>query len=222
MQNRLVTGLTAGILCCASCTMLCAGQLEQEMMSGNSGETAKPELVAGNTGSVAEVPFSKVTAGSMPLVSDAKVETIHQTVSGLKEAGYSLDEIVGVLKSDQKQAPQISIALLKQGYNGTKIYQSLLKAGFSERSAQAAVPPALRTREQPFVVYDGTDPDSVNAETAMITPNPFSKGTLATKQTDMSAVPVSQIAVPVSVGVTFNGLANWGEIQNNRFNADRR
>lgn len=194
-------------------------------------DSEKPELQdEGSSAKVKNIPHSNITSDNVPLVSDAKVQSINETISGLKEAGYTLDEIVSVLKNDNYNAPKISIACLKAGYNGTKIFDALKKNGFSERSAEAAVPVALRTSAQPFVVYSA-DPNSVEAEMALIDPNPFSSGVIASNAQDGSAkaaiqeeskagkADVNPLEVPVSVGVTFNGLGNWNAFQDERFNS---
>jgi len=197
-----------------------------KMQSGNE----KAELNNDNNhGKVKNIPRPSITSDNVPLVSDAKVQGINETIDGLKDAGYTLDEIVSVLKNDNYNAPKISIACLKAGYNGSKIFQALKKNGFSNRAAEAAVPVALRTSTQPLVVYNA-NPDSVKAETALIEPNPFSSQAVKTKAQDNTVKAVIQkgnnekksdvnpLEVPVSVGVTFNGLGNWNAFQDERFN----
>ncbi|MCK5492453.1 MAG: hypothetical protein KAJ14_05010, partial [Candidatus Omnitrophica bacterium] len=105
-----------------------------------------------------------------------------------------------------------------------KIFQALKKAGFSERAAQAAVPAALRTQSQPLSIYTN-NPDSVEAEMTLIEPNPFSSGDINSKpkaaiqqEKKKSSANVNPMEVPVSVGVKFNGLGNWNNFQNERFN----
>ena len=84
---------------------------------------------------VKNIPAGEYSFDEVPLVADARVDNMQDTIEGLKDVGYSLDEIVTVLKNDNKNAPQISMACLKAGYNGTKIYNSLQKAGFSKGEA---------------------------------------------------------------------------------------
>ncbi|MCG2711067.1 MAG: hypothetical protein L6416_01880, partial [Candidatus Omnitrophica bacterium] len=187
-------------------------------------DESKPELKDDDSAQMLEnVPHSNMASDSMPLVSDSKITNLNETVKGLKEAGYTLDEIVTVLKNDNYEAPQISIACLKSGYNGTKIFQALEKAGFSDRQAKAAVPAALRTESQPLSVYT-TNPDSVKAEMALIEPNPFTSGEINSKsetaigqEKEKSTSNINPMEVPVSVGVKFDGLGNWSDFQNNRF-----
>ena len=169
------------------------------------------------------VPHTNMSSDSLPLVSDGRISNLKETINGLKEAGYTLLDTVEVLKNDKYKAPQISIACLKSGYNGRKIFKALKKAGFSDRQAQAAVPAALRTQSQPLNIYTN-NPDSVEAQTSLIEPNPFTKGDIAArpkaviqKEKKKSSSNVNPMEVPVSVGVKFNGLGNWNEFQNNRF-----
>lgn len=185
---------------------------------------SKPELKdKKNAKTLKNVPHANMASESIPLVSDGKISNLKETIKGLKEAGYTISEIVVVLKNDKYEAPQISIACLKAGYNGTKIFQALKKAGFSNRQAQAAVPAALRTESQPLSVYIN-NPDSVEAETSLIEPNPFTTGNVNSKpkatiqkEKKKSNNNINPMEVPVSVGVKFDGLGNWNEFQNNRF-----
>lgn len=207
---------------------LCQAE-RKDMFSGQDG-SQKAELADSSAQTITNVPYVSSTSDSVPLVADAQIVSTSGTVSGLKDAGYSLDEIVGVLKNDKKSAPEISIACLKSGYNGTSIFKALKKAGFSETAAQAAVPAALRTQGQLFQVYSN-NPDSVPAETAMIAPNPFNaqatKQDGAASESEIKADPAKNtphssaannaINVPVSVGVTFNGLGDWSTFQDQRF-----
>ncbi len=187
----------------------------------------KPELKQENDKEILKnVPHTNMVSDYMPLISDTKISNLKETIKGLKEAGYTLDEIVAVLKNDSFKASQISIACLKAGYNGTNIFKALKKVGFSDRSAQAAVPAALRTKSQLFSTYTH-DPDSVEAEAALIEPNPFTVGNINTKpkaiiqqEKKKTATKINPMEVPVSVGVKFNGLGNWGDFQNNRFGAN--
>jgi hypothetical protein len=210
------------------------GLCQSENVLAGQDNAQKAELTDAASQKVTNVPYVSSTADSVPLVADAQIVGAKETVNGLKDAGYSLDEIVGVLKNDKKSAPEISIACLKSGFNGGKIFAALKKAGFSEAAAQAAVPTALRSQGQLFHVYTN-NPDSVPAETAMITPNPFNAqksenntdhiGAAAPEIKKDTATNVSaaanQISVPVSVGVTFNGLGDWSTFQNQRFGTDQ-
>ncbi len=201
-------------------------QVQKRNMQANK---AKPELKEEDSMQILKnVPHANMESDSLPLVSDGKISNLKETVKGLKEAGYTISEIVVVLKNDSFKAPQISIACLKAGYNGTKIFQALKKAGFSDRQAQAAVPAALRTKSQPLSVYMN-DPDSVEAEMTLIEPNPFTSGKISSKPKaalqqgkKKTAAKINPLEVPVSVGVKFNGLGNWSDFQNNRFGTQRR
>ena len=198
-----------------------SAQVQKINIKGNEN---KPEIKdADSAKALRNVPHASMTSDSLPLVSDGRISNLKETIKGLKEAGYTISEIVVVLKNDKYEAPQISIACLKAGYNGTKIFQALKKAGFSDRQAEAAVPAALRTQSQPLSVYTN-DPDSVEAETSLIEPNHFTTGdlnltpkTTIQKEKTKSSSRINPMEVPVSVGVKFNGLGNWNEFQNNRF-----
>ena len=187
-------------------------------------DRSKPELKDEDSArTLKNVPHANMASDSLPLVSDGKISNLKETVNGLKEAGYTISEIVVVLKNDNFEAPQISIACLRTGCNGTKIFQALKKAGFSDRQAQAAVPAALRTKSQPLSVYTN-NPDSVEAEMTLIQPNPFTSGDINSKpkttiqqEKKKSISNINPMEVPVSVGVKFNGLGNWSDFQNNRF-----
>ncbi|MBU4304179.1 MAG: hypothetical protein KJ893_00910 [Candidatus Omnitrophica bacterium] len=169
-----------------------------------------------------QVPFTG-SSEEVPFVSDARVSNVKETVAGLKEAGYSLEDVVSILKNDNKGAPEISIACLSAGYSGTNIFNALKEAGFSGKAAEAAVPPALRTEGQIFSVYfDKTGKGNID-RTAMISPNPFSDGKVLTTTGNVSAGNstgqeiINPVQVKVSVGVTFNGLGDWNKFQNERF-----
>ena len=187
-------------------------------------DESKPELKDEHSvQTLKNVPHTNMTSDSLPLVSDGRISNLKETVKGLKEAGYTISEIVVVLKNDNYEAPQISIACLKAGYNGTKIFQALKKAGFSDRSAEAAVPAGLRTKSQLLSVYTN-NPDSVEAEMTLIKPNPFTSGDINSKlkatiqqEKKKNSSNINPMEVPVSVGVKFNGLGNWSDFQNNRF-----
>ena len=164
------TGCVLLLLGVIAFSSLSYGQMDE--VSQLSENNHKAELANEDTGQVKNIPFTNYTGDDLPLMGDARVSSIKETVTGLKDAGYSLDEIVGVLKNDDKNAPEISIACLNAGFNGTKIFQALKKSGFSDRSTEAAIPPALRTSSQMFVTLN-SNPDSVAAEMAMIEANPF-------------------------------------------------
>jgi len=132
------------------------------------------EYIEEDNMTINEVPYPLVTA-DMPLVSDAQVNSTKEAVIGLQEAGYGLDEIVVLLKADNKNASEISIACLSPqvNYNGRDIHTALLNANFSQTEADAAVPVALRSEGQ-FFTTNTNDPSSVAAEELLIDPNPLS------------------------------------------------
>jgi len=218
------------VVCCVmlhTCPAQC--QTGREEMYDNSIQD-KPELTDNNSQKINKVPYTKTGSNQIPLVADAHVSNTLETVAGLKEAGYSLDGVVVVLKNDTKKAPDISIACLKAGYNGTEIHSALLKAGFSKGAADAAVPPALRTKSQPFFMYTN-DSSSDDPEQAMIEPNPFTTGVLSSSKQNKEINSVAQddegaginpYEVRVNVGVSFNGLGNWNNFQNERFESQHR
>jgi len=137
-------------------------------------ETDHNEYAEEGNVTINEVPYPLVTQ-DMPLVSDAQVNSTRDAIIGLQEAGYGLDEIVVLLKADNKNASEISIACLNPqvNYNGSDIHAALLNAGFSQAEADAAVPVALRSEGQ-FFTTNSNDPGSVAAEEVLIDPNPLS------------------------------------------------
>lgn len=174
--------------------------------------------------------YTNSTTDNIPLVSDAKVSGVQETVNGLKEAKYSLQEIVDVLANDDKNAAEISIACLRAGYNGREVYSALRNNdSFSENEVNAAVPPALRTEGQLFTLTASQNLDPVIVEMALIEPNPFTKGVIQSVDNDQptiqsnnnttSSTEIDPIQVEVSVGVvSFDGLGDWKKFQNDRFN----
>ena len=189
----------------------------------------KPEVTDDKIGTLTDIPYAKEVSNDMPLVSDKKIPEaeLKTSVSGLKDAGYELDEIVVILKNDDKSASQISYACLSCGYNGKEIYNALSSSGFKSREVDSAVPPALRTENQFFKV-DSSNPDSVAAELSLISPNPFSgleiksntekTASLKNEETDKKQPELNPVKVEVNVGITFDGLADWQKFQDQRFN----
>jgi hypothetical protein len=213
------------MLIIAGCYGTIAGNCQaqrDEVMPAGQGTAAKAELNDSTSQKVTKVPYVNATGETIPLVADTQIVGIKETVTGLKEAGYSLNEIAVVLKNDKKSAPEISVACLRAGYNGTKVFEALQRSGFSSQAAEAAVPPALRTQGQLFSVHKN-NPDSAAAEMAMIEPNPLRANTVkdtvvpVLQENRKTASTINPIEVPVSVGVTFNGLSNWNSFQNERF-----
>ncbi|MBU0633506.1 MAG: hypothetical protein KKB82_03320 [Candidatus Omnitrophica bacterium] len=120
------------------------------------------------------VSYQPITK-ELPLVSDTELDVIKESVVGLKEANYTLNEIVGLLKADNKSASDISLACLssKANFKGADIYAALINAGFTKKEADAAVPVALRGEGQIFPV-DTKEKNSIAAEEVLIAPNPLS------------------------------------------------
>ena len=172
-----------------------------------------------DTNKIKQVPYTG-TSEEVPFVSDARVSNVKETVVVLKEAGYSLEDIVSILKNDNKGAPEISIACLSAGYSGSNIFNALKESGFSGKAAQAAVPPALRTEGRLFSVYsDKTGKGNID-QTAMISPNPFKDGKVLETTGNVNnkaSETINPVQVKVSVGVAFNGLGDWNKFQNERF-----
>ena len=145
-----------------------------------------------------------------------------ETVAGLKDAGYSLDEIVLILKNNDTSALTISSACLNNGYKGEMVFGALTRAGFGEREVQTAVPFNMR---QVNVLAEPYNPALISAGGVVIETNPF----IAVSHTqdvvsgDKSAYDnVAPVELEVSVGVSFDGLGDWRKFQNQRFESIRR
>jgi hypothetical protein len=154
----------------------------------------KEELSEDNNVNV--VPYSNVSNESAPKHTYQKQDKLADTVKGLKDAGYSLDQIATILKNDKNDAQVISIACLKQGYSADNIHTCLLKAGFSKKAADSVIPASMRNNTINLLTNNNEAVIGNDAGTA-------------------SSADV--LKVPVSVGVTFNGLGSWGEFQDNRY-----
>ncbi len=114
-------------------------------------------------------------------------------------------------------------------FSGKEIHAALTEAGFSEKEADAAVPVALRSKGQLFSIY----PKNEHIDTGkdiLITPNPFSTNPAKTisqaeardrvlkkadNRLDNNVNTQNDNVVPQS---NFNGLGNWQNFQNSRFN----
>ncbi|MBU1042848.1 MAG: hypothetical protein KJ915_00415 [Candidatus Omnitrophica bacterium] len=177
-----------------------------EKIDGSKDQQQKATLTENS--SVNVVPYTKGAAASPAGSSITRGAKLEQTVKGLNDAGYSLDEVTVILKNDKNDASTVSIACLKQGFNGQQIYKSLLKAGYSKKSADLAVPLSIRPEIQILGI-------STNYNEAI-------DSSLAGKNNKVSlSVSESVMQVPVSVGVTFNGLSNWNSFQDKRFSSER-
>ncbi len=186
-------------------------------MSGNSQK--KAELAEDS--SVNVVPYTVGSTGVAPKASKTRGTKLDQTVAGLKEAGYSLDEIAIILKNDNNDPSVISIACLKQGFRGDGIYKSLVKAGFSKNSAKSAVPLSIRQEEQFFGITTNIN-EIMNLEVLDNNQNNSLKvGTLKTNEKNAVVSTSEVLTVPVSVGVTFDGLSNWNAFQDDRYKEKR-
>ncbi len=179
-------------------------------LSNGSDQQQKAELREGN--SVNVVPYTKGSTGSFQSSSTTKGSKLEQTVKGLKDAGYSLDEITLILKNDKNDASTVGIACLKQGFSGQQIYKSLLKSGYSKNNADLAVPLSIRQEIQVLGIStnynEAIDLGSVENSSAKIK---------AVENNNSNINAANGLEVPVSVGITFNGLGNWGSFQDGRF-----
>jgi hypothetical protein len=189
----------------------CQGICQMQGLAVSKDNQEKSELT--ETKAVNVVPYTKGSSESQPQASDPQKVRLDQTVQGLKEAEYSLDQITTVLKNDNNEPAVISIACLKQGYSGDQVFKALIKTGFSKSSAESAVPSALRNEAQFLTINTDisqtSDVNIANTETVML-------------KEKKSASPANNgLEVPVSVGITFNGLGNWGDFQDNRFKTEK-
>ncbi|MFH1061543.1 MAG: hypothetical protein V1747_01495 [Candidatus Omnitrophota bacterium] len=189
-------------------------QIQKLDISGDNQE--KAELSEGS--SVNVVPYTNGSSESLPLASDTKGAKLEQTVKGLNEAGYSLDEITTVLKNDNNEASVICIACLKQGFNGDQVFKSLIKAGFSKSSSEASVPAALRSEGKIFSITTNSS-EAINP--GLLKNNSRNNESVMRKDINSAPAVSAGLEVPVSVGITFNGLGNWGAFQDNRFKSEK-
>ncbi|MBI4708288.1 MAG: hypothetical protein HY761_10265 [Candidatus Omnitrophica bacterium] len=222
----LINNIIKSLIVFFAVVFLTAGSAQsanQDILLQDNNEQPKEGLTENDNTIETEPAFGGASFDNIPLVSDVRVTNITDTVSGLKKSGYSLDTIASFLKNDEQSASDISIACLREGYNGMEIFNALQNAGFSERECDAAVPKALRTQGQFLSIFTKINADSDNDNSAVISPNPFTKGvlksdTMVSSNADNSSngSVINPIEVPVSVGVTFNGLGNWNAFQDER------
>ncbi|RKY37519.1 MAG: hypothetical protein DRP78_00865 [Candidatus Omnitrophota bacterium] len=145
----------------------------------------------------------KVLSAQMPYVPDAQISNdLKQVIRGLKEANYSLIEIVSFLKKDGYKAFEISIACLnhKFNYTGKQIYDALKKNGFSNKSVDAALPIALRNIGQVFAIKLKDNNNSAN--NIFIKPNPFTNGII-------SQISMAQLSAYLVGEITKHGNEIW-------------
>ncbi len=181
------------------------------------------------------ITYTPVPSEKIPDVSDAHIsESIKETIIGLKDAKYSLVEIVNFLKNNDRKAHEISIACLnlsqdsKYGFSGKEIHAALIKAGFSEKEADAAIPIAMRSDGQLFSTYPKAEGDDTDKD-MLIRPNPFSVNSVKTigqsedkeqtlKRTDAQVNNNADMEKQqLSPNNIFNGLGNWQSFQNERY-----
>jgi len=175
-----------------------------------------------------EVPFTPGTLAGQPSGQSRQDSGVRQTISGLRDAGYTLDIIVGFLKNSGCQANEVSMSCLHAGYRGADIVTALKKSGFSEQVAEDAVPRTLRggmpadfplTEEQMVGISNavmsaaaqGNDlmPLAIGQQ-SVLTQSRFGRPANATGE---------QIAPqPPPEGGTFNGLGSWNRFQTERSN----
>lgn len=118
-------------------------------------------------------------------------ENSKETVLGLKNAGYTTEEIIATLKNDGKNALEISIACLNADLNGKEIHAALIKSGFSQVVADFAIPASLRQEAvmgqiNPAIISTGDNKNNMVEQKNAISNN-------------------------------FVGLGDWNNFQNNRF-----
>ena len=175
------------------------GVCQMDKINTSKETQQKEELKESDT--VKVIPYTQGISSETSTKTETSQTKLGQIVTGLKEAGYSLGEIAGILKNDNNDAQTISIACLKQGYTAGQVYSALLKAGFSRDVADKIIPASLRNDSNILTVVGIAD----NIDAKVL-------------QNDAeAATPAEVLEVPVSVGVTFNGLGSWGQFQDNRF-----
>ncbi|MBU1086642.1 MAG: hypothetical protein KKD05_03900 [Candidatus Omnitrophica bacterium] len=192
------------------------GICQVQKLDSAKDQQQKAELTENN--SVNVIPYTEGASASLVGSSTTQGSKLEQTVKGLKDAGYSLDEVTVILKNDKNDASTVSIACLKQGFNGQQIYKSLLKSGYSKKSADLAVPLSIRQEIQIL----GISTNYNEAIDSFAGKNNAEKIEAKTQNNQVSlSVAENLMQVPVSVGVTFNGLSNWNSFQDKRFSDER-
>jgi len=239
MQNKMVWTTIYKIVLCLVVLFIVLNiytQSKCELNNTRSNEQQRelPVLVdEGQLGPANVVPYtatsSSVNYDHENIVYDQKTET----VLGLKEAGYSLNEIVSILKNDGQTAVEISIVCLNNGYNGASVFNALKDNGFSGAESEMAVPPALMAESLAVGGY-AASPDFISAGGVIIKTNPFLSGidtytqqdniNPGTTQQNNAQIDdsVNPINVEVSIGVSFNGLGDWNRFQNQRYESNGR
>ncbi len=130
----------------------CFDGYDQRGRSIGNGESDKGAYMEADQTVRKEVPFSPLTAEAS-FISQARIsEGTKETVTGLKSVGFNTEDIVKTLKNGNKNAIEISIACLNVNISGEEIYNALINAGFSQPTADEAVPQALRNDKQ---LYNG-------------------------------------------------------------------
>ena len=112
---------------------------------GNSGNNGKPILRDKSDMTRQGIPYAGLE--KQVFHNDGAKEKIKATVTGLKEAEYTLDEIVNFLEKQNYSAVSISIACLDVtlSFKGKDIHSALINSGFAQEEADAAIPAALRS-----------------------------------------------------------------------------
>lgn len=175
-----------------------------------------------------EVPFTPGTLAGQPSDQSRQASGVRQTISGLRDAGYTLDIIVGFLKNSGCQAHEVSMSCLHAGYRGADIVTALKKSGFSEQVAEDTVPRTLRGGMP--ADFPLSDEEMVGISNAVLSS--------AAQGNDVMPLAIGQQSVltqarfgrpagatgeqiapqPPSEGGTFNGLGSWNRFQNERSN----
>ncbi len=106
--------------------------------SGNSREWVDSSKIDNK-----QVPYDSLSTPLGTEEPSGEGDALRSTVSGLAEAGYTLEGIVSNLKNGGKSASEIGMACLGQGFSGSEVQSSLLKAGFASEQVNGAVPAAL-------------------------------------------------------------------------------
>lgn len=139
-------------------------ELSAQMSDNNfntSGRNGKPILRDKSELMRHGIPYA---GGEESKFKDEGRVRIKDTVTGLKDAEYTLDEIVYFLENQDHSALSISIACLDVSLNfkGKDIYVALIKAGFSKAEADFAIPAKLRNDSEMFYQNSINMPESKN------------------------------------------------------------
>ncbi|MCP4649167.1 MAG: hypothetical protein GY853_03680 [PVC group bacterium] len=114
-----------------------------------------------------ETPYSHISTLEQ---GKAEVKTSNEetkaTVTGLKDAGFSVDAIVNNLKNGGKNASEISVACLGCNISGAAVHAALIKSGFSKESADSVVPAGLINQESEASIAQSQTGNTLSEVTA--------------------------------------------------------